>query len=350
MPAMSSFPTTLPTPRTAPLRGGPALRWGILAPGDIAGDFVHAMHTHTDQRAVAVAGRSLERAQAFADKNNIPRAYGDHRALVEDKDVDIVYVASPHSEHKRLALVAIAAGKPVLIEKPIALTAAEAREIRDAARAAGVFAMEAMWTRYLPQTDAMVQLRDDGVLGDLRLAIADFGTRGNTDPAGRIYNPALGGGALLDLGIYPVWFAQFWLGRPNQVTAVGSLTTTGVDAQTAVVLSYANGAQALLSTTLLAFSPARASLTGTDARIEVNPWMAVPAGFELVKPGKGDVRLQFVNDTPLQFRDGLAWEAAAVAQHVADGLEDSPLHPLDFAIETMETMDQIRRQMGTLNT
>jgi predicted dehydrogenase len=182
------------------------------------------------------------------------------------------------------------------------------------------------------------------------LAIADFGTRGNTDPLGRIYNPALGGGALLDLGIYPVWFAQFWLGKPKTITAIGSLTSTGVDAQTAIVLTYASGAQALLSTTLLAFTPARASLSGTDARIEVNPWMAVPAGFELVKPGKGDVRLQYVNDTPLQFRDGLAWEAAAVAQHVADGLLDSPLHPLQFSIETMETMDEIRRQLGTLQT
>jgi predicted dehydrogenase len=344
---MSTFPASLPTPRlAAPLRGGPVLRWGILAPGDIAKDFVHAMHTHTDQRAVAVAGRSLERAQAFARKNDIPRAYDDHTALIDDKDVDIVYVAAPHSEHKRLALMAIAAGKPVLIEKPIALDAAEAREIRDAARAANVFAMEAMWTRYLPQTDVMVQLRDDGVLGDLRLAIADFGTRGNPDPQGRIYNPALGGGALLDLGIYPVWFSQFWLGTPRQVIAAGSKTATGVDAQTAVILSYASGAQALLSTNLLAFSPARASLTGTDARIEVNSWMAVPAGFELVKPGKGDVRLQFVNDTPLQFRDGLAWEAAAVAQHVSDGLKDSPLHPLAFAIETMETMDRIRAELG----
>ena len=342
------FPSTLPEARTFPLRGGATLRWGILAPGDIAKDFVHAMHTHTDQRAIAVAGRSLERAQAFAQKNGIPHAYDDHRAVVDSPDVDIVYVAAPHSEHKRLALLAIAAGKPVLIEKPIALTAAEAREIRDAAARAKVFAMEAMWTRYLPQTDVMVQLRDDGVLGDLRLAIADFGTRGATDPAGRIYNPALGGGALLDLGMYPVWFSRFWLGRPDKVITAGSLTDTGVDAQTAIVLNYASGAQALLSTTLLAFSPARASLTGTEARIEVNPWMAVPAGFELVKPGKGDIRLQYVNDTPLQFRDGLAWEAAAVAQHVADGLMDSPLHPLAFAIETMETMDTIRRQVGTL--
>jgi len=347
---MSIFPKELPQAETAPLRGGPVLRWGILAPGDIARDFVNAMHRHTDQRAVAVAGRSAERAAAFAERHGIARSYGDHRALVEDPEVDIVYVASPHSEHKRLALLAIAAGKHVLVEKPIAVTAAEAREIRDAARAAGVFAMEAMWTRYLPQTDVMLKLREQGVLGELRQVIADFGTKGNPDPAGRIYNPELAGGALLDLGIYPVWFAQLWLGRPSAVTALGSLTATGVDAQTSIILRYASGAQAVLSTTLLAFTPARASVSGTDARIEVNPWMAVPAGFELVQPGKGDVRLQFSNDTPLQFRDGLAWQAAAIARHIADGLTDSPLHPLDFAIEVMETMDEIRRQVGTLRT
>lgn len=345
---MSTFPEKLPTPDVAPLRGGPVLRWGILAPGDVAKDFVNAMHRHTDQRAVAVAGRSAERTAAFAQRHGIKRSYVDHRALVEDPEVDIVYIASPHSEHKRLALLAIAAGKHVLVEKPIAVTAAEAREIRDAAKAAGVFAMEAMWTRYLPQTDVMLKLRDDGVLGDPRLVVADFGTRGNPDPAGRIYNPELAGGALLDLGIYPIWFSHLWLGKPKAIAALGSLTATGVDEQTSIILRYALGAQAILSTNLLAFTPARASISGTAARIEVNPWFVVPAGFELVKPGKGDVRLQFVNDTPLQFRDGMAWEAAAVAKHVADGLTDSPLHPIDFAIEVLDTMDEIRRQVGTL--
>ena len=306
------------------------------------------MHAHTDQRAVAVAGRSPERAKAFAEAHGIGRWHESHEALVADPKIDIVYVASPHSEHKRLALLAIAAGKHVLVEKPVALTAAEAREIRDAAKRAGVFAMEAMWTRYLPQTDVMMQLKRDGVLGELQLVLADFGTRGSPDPEGRVYNPALGGGALLDLGIYPVWFSHLWLGKPTTITAIGNLTATGVDARTAIVLGYESGAQALLSTNLMAFSPARASVSGSAGRIEVNPWFAVPAGFELVAPGKGDVRTQFVNDTGIEFRDGLAWEAAAVAQHIADGLTDSPLHPFDFAIEVMETMDEIRRQVGTL--
>jgi predicted dehydrogenase len=345
---MDVFPSTLPAPRTAPLRGGPVLRWGILAPGDIAKDFVHAVHSHTDQRVVAVAGRSAERASAFAERNGIARAYGDHAALVTDPEVDIVYVAAPHSEHKRLALLAIAAGKHVLVEKPIGVTSADAREIRDAAAAAGVFAMEGMWSRYLPQTDVMLQLKDDGVLGDLRLVLADFGTRAPVDATNRNYNPDLAGGSLLDLGIYPLWFSHLWLGRPSSVTAIGSLTFTGVDEQTAIVLGYESHAQSILSTNLVAFSPARASISGTAARIEVNPWFVVPAGFELVAPGKGDVRVPFVNDTGLSFRDGIAWEAAAVAWHIADGLMDSPLHPLAFSIEVLETMDEVRRQLGTL--
>jgi predicted dehydrogenase len=345
---MSSFLQTLPSPRTAPLRGGPVLNWGILAPGEIAHDFVRAMREHTDQRPVAVAGRSPERARSFAEAHGVSRWHESHDALVADPEVDIVYVASPHSEHKPMALKAIAAGKHVLVEKPVALTGAEAREIGDAAKAAGVFAMEAMWTRYLPQTDVMMQLKESGVLGDLQLVLADFGTRGSPDPQGRVYNPAVGGGALLDLGIYPIWFSHLWLGKPKTITAIGNLTNTGVDARTAIVLGYEGGAQAVLSTTLMAFSPARASVSGSAARIEVNPWFAVPAGFELVAPGKGDVRIQFVNDTGIEFRGGLAWEAAAVAQHIADGLTDSPLHPFDFAIEVMETMDEVRRQLGTL--
>lgn len=346
---MKAFPRTLPAPRVAPLRGGAVLKWGILAPGEIARDFVRAMHDHTDQRAIAVAGRSPERARAFAEAHGIARWHDSHEALVADPEIDIVYVAAPHSEHRRLALLAIAAGKPVLVEKPAALTAGDAREIRDAARKAGVFAMEAMWTRYLPQTDVMMQIKDSGVLGDLELLLADFGTRGSPDPQGRIYNPALGGGALLDLGIYPLWFSHLWLGKPRTINAIGNLTATGVDARTAIVLGYESGAQAVLSTNLMAFSPARASVCGAAGRIEVNPWFAVPAGFELVAPGKGDVRIPFVNDTGISFRGGLAWEAAAVAQHVADGLTDSPLHPLDFAIEVLETMDEVRRQVGTFH-
>src|SRR5690606_3253901 len=192
------------------------------------------------------------------------------------------------------------------------------------------------------------QLVEDGVLGDIRLVTADFATIAPTDPLGRNYNPELAGGSLLDLGIYPVWFSQLFLGAPDRVNTFGSLTATGVDAQTAIVLEFDSGAQSVLTSSLLHFSPERASVNGTKARIEVNSWFVVPAGFELIAPGKGDTRLSYVNETGLEFRDGIAWEAAAVAQHVTDGLLGSPLHPLDFSIDVMETMDAVRRSVGTL--
>ena len=169
-----------PAVRVAPLRGGPVLRWGVLAPGTIAGDFVATVRQNTDQRVTAVASRSIERGRAFADRHGVERVHESYEALVADPAVDIVYVASPHSEHARLGLLAITAGKHVLIEKPIATSAREAEEIAAAARAAGVFAAEAMWTRYLPQFDVLDQVLQRGDLGTIRLATAEVGGRSET--------------------------------------------------------------------------------------------------------------------------------------------------------------------------
>jgi predicted dehydrogenase len=335
---------TLPTPRSHPLRGGPVLRWGIVAPGGIAADFVHALHTHTDQRVVAVASRSAERAAEFAHRHGVARSHGGYGHLYADPDVQVVYVAAPHSEHLQLALEAIAAGKHVLVEKPIGLSADEARAIRDAARSAGVFAMEAMWTRFLPQTDVMVQLRDDGALGDVRLVMADLGFA--AQPGGRLFDPRLGGGALLDLGVYPVWLSHLWLGAPASVTALGTLTETGVDEQSAIVLEYATGAQALLSTSLRAFSPGRAAVSGSLGNLDVDPAFVAPGGFEVMVPGAGGARARYDDRSGLTFREGMAWQAAAVAQHVSDGLTESPMHPLQTTIEVMTVIDEARRRLG----
>ncbi|MDC0707164.1 Gfo/Idh/MocA family oxidoreductase [Stigmatella sp. ncwal1] len=342
---MSLFPTTLPEPDFTPLRGGPVLRWGVLAPGRIAGGFVWALHHHTGQRVHAVASRDLERARGFAAKYGVPRAYGSYEELVADPGIDIVYVASPHSEHKRQALLAIAAGKHVLVEKPLALNAAEAREIAGAARAARVFAMEAMWSRFFPRTALLGRLLRDGVLGDIRLVTADFGGRFDFDPEGRIFNPALGGGALLDIGIYPIWFAHFVLGAPTRVLATGELAQTGVDGQSALVLSTDTNAQALLHTTLFANTPIQAAVSGTLARIHVDAPFIAPGGFTLISH-TSDARLHWNDSSDVRESEGLAYQASAVAQHIADGLTESPLHPLDFTIAVLETIDTARRQVG----
>lgn len=343
---MTSFPSILPESTAVPLRGGATLRWGVLAPGGIAQDFVDSLHRNSDQRVVAVGSRSLERAEAFAAKHGIPRHYDSYDALVGDPEVDVVYIASPHSEHRSLALLAIAAGKHVLVEKPIALSAAEAREIAAAARAAGVFAMEAMWSRFLPQSTVIRRLLDDGALGDVRLVTAElaFGF-GELDPAGRLLDPALGGGALLDLGVYPIWFSHFVLGPPDAVHAFGSLTSTGVDGQASVGLEYANGAQAVSSVSMFAQGRNGAVIAGTAARIEVDPLFITPRGFSLI--GREDERLDFVDEFEYQWwRDGLVWQAVAVAQHIADGRTEAPEHPLDRTVAMLETIDDARTQLG----
>jgi predicted dehydrogenase len=328
---VTSFPHHLPESTATPLTGGPTLRWGVLAPGTIATDFARTIHRNTGQRVHAVASRTIERAQKFARDHGIERAYGDYEQLVADPGIDIVYVAAPHSEHRKLALLAISAGKHVLIEKPIGLNATEARQIAGAARAAGVFAMEAMWSRFLPQTTIVDRLIRDGVLGDIGIVTADFGAAFEYDPTSRAFDPALGGGALLDIGVYPIWFAHFVLEAPMSVAAVG--------------------AQALVSTSLFVPTPVAATVSGTLARIEIDTMFVAPSGFTLHSHESDEV-LSWQDQSGLHWRDGqhwrdgLAFEATAVAQHVADGLTESPLHPLDRSIAVLETIDEARRQLG----
>jgi predicted dehydrogenase len=342
---MPALPSVLPEPDITPLRGGPVLRWGVLAPGRIAGGFTWALHHHTEQRVHAVASRESGRARDFAEAYGIPRVHESYARLVEDPGIDIVYVASPHSEHKRQALLALSAGKHVLVEKPLALHAAEAREIAAAARAAGRFAMEAMWSRFFPRTVLMERLLREGVLGEPRLVTADFGVHFDFEPEGRIFNPALGGGALLDLGVYPIWFSHFVLGEPARVLAAGSLASTGVDGQTALVLTTDSGAQALLHTSLFVRTPGEAVISGTLARLQVESPFHAPGGFTLCAQ-ESDERLHWADTSGVRGAEGLAYQAVAVARDIAEGRTESALHPLSRSIAVLETIDAARRQVG----
>ena len=341
---MSSFPTTLPESRSTPLRGGPTLRWGVLAPGGIANDFVATLHANTDQRVAAVASRSVERAGAFALMHGIPTVHERYEALVADPGVDVVYVAAPHSEHLALALLAIGAGKHVLIEKPIAVSAAQAREIAAAARAAGVFAMEAMWSRFLPQSSVVAQLLGDGVLGEIGVVTADFCVKFDFDPTSRAFDPALGGGALLDLGVYATWFSHFVLGAPNAVTARGSLASTGVDEQSVVTLEHDGGAIAAVTTSMRAQGPVGASIAGTEGTLVYPSGFPGPAPFEVVSTS--GARVAWREPDGFEWRDGLCYQATAVAQYIIEGLTESPIHSLQDSIEILEVLDEARRQLG----
>jgi len=337
--------TKLPEADNQPLRGGPVLRWGVLAPGRIANDWVAAVHENTDQRVVAVASRRLSRAEAFAATHGIERSWGSYEQLLADADVDIVYIAAPHSEHCALALLAIAAGKHIVVEKPLATTAEEARRIRDAARAAGVFAMEALWSRYIPQTSVVSQLMHNGDLGEIMLVEATFGFAAPFDPSSRLFDPALAGGALLDLGVYTAWFAHFALGNPATVSATGTLASTGVDDHSVLALGYDGPALASITNTLVVDTPGAGMICGTDARVELEKFMAV-GSFSVLQRGSDPLR--WVDPHPLEWRAGLCYQAPAAAAFVADGLLESPLHGLGDSIEVLEVLDAARAQLGAV--
>jgi predicted dehydrogenase len=333
----------MPASRIPDPAQAPVIRWGIIGPGWIATQLTASLQRWTGQHVTAVASRSSDRALAFASRFGIDRAYGDYARLVADPGVDVVYVASPHSEHAAHALLAIEAGKHVLVEKAFTRNAAEARTVIDAARAAGVLVQEAMWTRFLPHVDVVRQLLADGALGEVQTVVADHGQWFAPDAASRLFDPVLAGGALLDLGIYPLSFASFVLGRPQSVSAVGTLAFTGVDAQVSAVLPAPSGAHALISTTLAAKTPTTATVSGTLARVELAGDFYSPSSVTLL--GRDGQRLVW-DANPVPGHEALCFQASAVARLVAEGATESPLLPVAETLAIMETADDIRRQVG----
>lgn len=333
---------SLPAPEVIP--EGPPLRWGVIGTG-IAGRFVHAMHAHTAQRAVAVTARDPEKTARFAAEHGIERVLPSVEALIDAADVDVVYVSTPHPLHHEQALAAIAAGKHVLIEKPIAMSADEARSILDAARAAGVLAMEAMWTRYLPQSSIMRQVIADGVIGELRLVLADFGFVVPEDPANRLWAPELGGGALLDAGVYPISFASSVLGALTVESAVGTMRN-GVDSSAALALRGVDDTAALLATSLIASLPVEAQVMGSSGRLKLLSPFFGPTGIEVVRGTSGSTEVAVWKDERFEaLHEGLSYEASAFASYVADGRLESPLHGHDEVVRVMAVIDEARARI-----
>lgn len=323
----------------------PVLRWGVLAPGWIAGHFVDAVSRHTRQRIVTVGSRSIERAEAFATAHGIGSARGSYEEVVADPEVDVVYIAAPQSEHLALGLLAISGGKHVLIEKPLATSAADARTLVDAARAAGVFLMEAMWSRYQPQSSVIRTLVADGALGEIHSVAADHGQAIPRDPTHRLYRPELGGGALLDLGIYPIQLDSMVLGTPGKVTAIGALTDTGVDAYSTVVLAHGAG-QSTLTTSILTSTPTRAVIEGAVGRLEMGRLFHAPTTLTFATNDFFGERTTWTDETGLALLDALSWQATALASYVGDGRLESPLHDHAETVAILETIDEARRQLG----
>src|ERR1035437_4664873 len=247
------------------------IRWGFLGAGSIAASMAADLH-HGNNTLYAVAARDGDRAAAFAARFGASHSHGSYRAVIEDPDVDILYVATTHPFHREQALMAIDAGKPVLVEKPLALNATDAREVLTASRDKGVFAMEAVWMRANPLIIKAQEMVAGGLIGDVVAIHADFSIGLDFDPGHRLYDLSNGGGALLDLGVYPMHFAWLFAGRPDTQQVLGTLSPTGSDATVALQWGYASGATAQLRCATTAQTPGRATIAGTAGSISVEQW------------------------------------------------------------------------------
>jgi predicted dehydrogenase len=320
-------------------------RWGIVGTGGIASAFCRDLRLLPDHAVVAVGSRRAEAAARFGDEHGIPTRHATYAALAADPGIDAVYVATPHPGHHDAAMLAIEAGKAVLVEKPFTMNAAQACSLVAAARERGSFLLEAMWTRFLPHVVAIREVLAAGTLGDVVLVTAEHGQWFADDRDFRLFAPELGGGALLDLGIYPVSFAHMVLGAPARITAVGDPAFTGVDAQTSMLLQYDGGAHAVLTTTLRGQSECHAAIVGREGRIEIDGVFYRPTSFRVVRrDGRSDGEVTTYSfDEP---GHGLRHQAAEVARCVRAGLTESPALPLEETVAIMETLDEVRRQIG----
>ncbi|MEV6960382.1 Gfo/Idh/MocA family oxidoreductase [Streptomyces sp. NPDC051207] len=321
-----------------------SVRWGILATGGIAASFTADLVDLPDAEVVAVASRTQAAADAFADRFGIARAYGAWESLARDEDVDVVYVATPHAAHRAAAGLCLEAGRNVLCEKAFTLNAREARELVALARERGSFLMEAMWMYCNPLVRRLKALVDDGAVGDVRTVQADFGLAGPFPPSHRLRDPAQGGGALLDLGVYPVSFAHLLLGEPSDVTARAVLSEEGVDLQTGALLAWESGALASVHCSIVSGTATSASVTGSAGRIDVPGGFFFPDRFVLHRDGRDPE--EFTADPADGPRAGLKHEAREVMRALRAGETESPLVPLEGTLAVMRTLDAVRDRVG----
>jgi predicted dehydrogenase len=316
------------------------IRWGVLATGGIASRFAEDLRLVPDARAVAVASRTPEAAARFAQTHGIDRTYGSWQALAEDPEVDIVYVGTPHVAHHQAAKLMLTHGKAVLCEKPVTINADQAHDLVDTARANNVFFAEALWTRTIPAVLRMMELIKDGAIGEVGMVTADFSRHTDVEPGHRLRDPRLGGGALLDLGVYPIGFAQMVLGDPAGVQAVAKLSPEGVDQTAGVLLTYPNGATAMATCSLAVDGSTTATVSGTDGRIDLPPGFHNPSELTLHRDGSDQ------RETYAYEGNGLRFQAIEAGRCLREGLIESPLLPLADTLTVMRTMDRARVLIG----
>jgi predicted dehydrogenase len=350
-----------------------SVRWGILGTGTVAGHFAQGLRTLEGARLEAVASRSRERADTFARAFAVPRAHASYEALVCDREVDVVYVATPNHAHKDHCILALEHEKAVLCEKPFTVDGAEARAVVEVARRTSRFCMEGMWMRFVPLMRELVPLVRGGVIGELQMAVASLGFAVPFDARHRLFDPVQGGGAMLDLGVYALSFVFQFLGRPTHVTAQGVVGRSGVDEQATVLLRFPEDRQALVATSIRGQLSNDASLLGSGGMVRIHEPLYVPEAATLVRTPtqpRGAVEAQapsrfgplkqhpILRDLHARLRrarrettlvrrrqgNGYAHEALEVMRSFEEGRKESPIMPLDESVAIMQTIDLIRAQ------
>jgi len=315
--------------------------WGIVGPGKIAHKFAQDLQVLPGARLHAVASRSQQRAQSFATQYGASHAFGSYEAMTACPDLHAVYVATPHAFHHANSLLFLRSGIPVLCEKPFAMNSAQVEEMIETARTHQVFLMEAMWTRYMPTIGQALQLIEQGQIGRVLSVKADFGFRADFKPEGRLFDPALGGGSLLDIGIYPVFLALLILGRPAVIQAAAHLGATGVDEEIGILFQYSGGELAHLHSSIRSRTKTEAFIYGETGTLHLHTRWHEPTSMTLLREG----------ERPQEFRfdysgKGYYLEAEAVMNDLAEGKLENDLMPLSFSMELIQTLDAIRREAG----
>jgi predicted dehydrogenase len=317
------------------------IKWGIIGPGKIAHKFAQGLASVKYARLFAVASRSGKRAREFAEQYKMPYWYEGYENVAKNPEVDIIYVSTPHTFHFENTLMCLSNGKPVLCEKPFTITRGQLQRLVDTARNKKVFLMEAIWTRFLPTIKKIVAIRDSGELGSIRAIYADFGFKAPVDFDGRLYNLNLGGGALLDIGIYPVFLSLLLLGKPAEIKSTAVLSRTGADESCSILFRYHNGTIANLACTFTLDTPIEANIIFEKGRIRINRRWFAPSSLVVTDQNEKTKDLTFKYNG-----NGYNFEAEEAMKCLAMGLTECPELPLDFSLELMGLLDEIRGQCG----
>ncbi|PHN06410.1 Gfo/Idh/MocA family protein [Flavilitoribacter nigricans] len=315
--------------------------WGIIGAGRIARKFASDLKTIKNARLSAVASRDQGRAQTFADEYSAPYAYGTYEEILDCPELDAVYIATRHPGHAAASILCLDKGIPVLCEKPFAMNTGEVEQMIAAARRSNTFLMEAIWTRFLPTTRQALKWIAEGKIGEVQSVKADFGFKAERNLEGRLYNKELGGGSLLDIGIYPTFLSLLLLGKPQEILAHGVIGPTGIDEEMAAIFTYEGGKMAQIHSTIRADTKTEAFIYGSEGVIHIHSRWHEPTSMSLLLPGERPQDVFF--DYPCI---GYAYEAEEVMSCLAEGKKESEALPLSFSLDLIQLLDSMREKIG----